>query len=61
MSSVRAGLIAVPPLFRKEDKEDMKNMIETAMRVARCHEHGQDTVWTAGSRLSGGGLGGGVA
>ena len=61
MPSVRAGLIAVPPVIMKEDKEDIENMIEAAMREARRHEHSQDTVWTDGSRLSGGGVGGGVA
>ena len=42
------------------DREEKREMIEEAARVARAHDQEPDTIWTDGSKLESGGVGGAV-
>ena len=51
------GPVEVPPVFRGEEKD---NMIKAAMAETDRWEQDRDVLWTDGSRLDSGGVGGGV-
>lgn len=52
------GTVDIPPAVSGEDK---KKMIEAAVEEARGFERDPDTIWTDGSRLASGGVGGAIA
>ena len=55
------GGIELPPVWRKEEKEEREEGVRAAMEKAKEKEQGPDTIWTGGSKLEGGGVGAGVA
>ena len=51
------GRVEIPPLDSGKEKE---MRVQAAMESARLQERDPDTIWTDGSRLASGGVGGGV-